>query len=269
MWFRILIVFCLLISSFTNTSAQIMLIHLGEEQREFNLAEIDSINFVDPQLSVEPQELDFGSVSPDSSTFRNITLTNTGEEMLNIDRITFSSEAFYIEAQLPIEVLFGNPHVLDVFFTPLRLGDFAGNMFIHYNAPGVEVRIVQLSGVGFDSFWVEETDINMSILVTEATLNGASLQPGDRVLAYTQDELLAGIGIIQEGFPDEPMGFPVYGADQDQDNGFQQGEELDFKFWIARMGRIIDAEVVEVVNGADPVVFIGNGVVIVRLSAVR
>jgi len=52
----------LIFFSFTNISAQVIHIHMGEENRAFNLADIDSISFVDLviSLSVEPNEIDFG-----------------------------------------------------------------------------------------------------------------------------------------------------------------------------------------------------------------
>jgi hypothetical protein len=48
--FRLSILIIILIfSSFTNTRAQIMRIHLGEEEHDFNLSAIDSISFADSE----------------------------------------------------------------------------------------------------------------------------------------------------------------------------------------------------------------------------
>jgi len=258
--------FTVVLFCFTFAQAQIMGVHTGEEDRFFNLSDVDSIIFVDHQLTVDPQALDFGQIRPGEISSLNITLTNASQELLTIDRITFNNEAFYIEAQLPLEVINEIPRVLEVFFSPPRQGEFAGNMAIHSDAQEHIETMVPLSGVGFDQFFVEETDVNMSILIQEATFNGQSLEPGDLVLTYTEDELLAGVGVVPEGFPDEAMGMAAYGADPDMDNGFQVGEGIDFKFWIARLDRIIDAEA-DVINGVDRV-FVGNGFMVVHLQAV-
>lgn len=252
---------------FTFAQAQVMGIRTDEEDHFFIVSRIDSITFDNPQLSVEPQELDFGEVMPERVARRNITLINSGTGMLIINRIFIeNNDIFYVDTRFPIEVYSGNPHVLEVFFSPPEQAEYADDMVIHSNAPDNEETVVSLSGVGFDPFFVEETDINMSILIQEATFNGQSLEPGDLVLTFTQDELLAGVGIIPDGFPDEAMGMAAWGADPDMDNGFQVEEEIDFRFWIARLDRIVDAEC-EVINGVDPV-FMVNGFLVVRLWAV-
>jgi len=247
--------------------AQIMHIHTGDQENVFDLSEVDSITYNSSQLSVEPGQIDFGQTRPETITSRNVNLTNTHEELLIIDRITFSNEEFYIEAQLPIEIFSGNPEVLEVFFSPPRLGDFAGNMVIHSSASGNEVRIVPLSGVGFIPFLFEETGVNLSVIVMEASINGRSLQPGDYIGVFNGEGICAGSEIVPPGFPDEAMNLAAWGAEQGMNNGLRANEELHFRFWIDHLDREVNAEVIEVLNGVEPV-FVGNGFIVVRLRAV-
>ena len=257
--------FSVVLFCFTFAQAQIMGVHTGGENHLFDISEIDSINFIDRQLSVEPQALDFGQIRPGEISSLNITITNASQELLTIDRVTFNNESFYIEAQLPLEIINEIPRVIEVFFSPPRNGEFAGNMAIHSDAQENIETIVPLSGIGFDPFWVEETDLNVSILIQEATFNGQPLEPGDLVLAYTQDELLAGVAVVPDGFPEEAIGMVAWGSDPDLDNGFQNGEEIDFRFWITRLNSEVNAEV-EMIAGGEPV-FIPNGFMVVRLRA--
>ncbi len=120
----------------------------------------------------------------------------------------------------------------------------------------IAVVLVFMSTTAFGQHYeYVQTDANASNLILSATINDESLVEGDEVAAFTPDGLCAGAGIIPAGFPDSPLGFPAWGAEQGQDNGFHANERIEYRFWSVEL----DAEVVA--DGRQFVAGDGNWVV--------
>ena len=117
-----------------------------------------------------------------------------------------------------------------------------------------------------EHFEYERTDVSMNIIISEATLNGESLVPDDEVGVFTPAGVCGGAGLIPDGFPDERLGLSTWSEEAGQGNGFANGEDLEFRLW----DHELDWEIVaaaEQIGGQEDLVHIGNGFLVVTLSA--
>ena len=224
-----------------------------------------------PTIVVDPEALDFGRVAVDDESNLELMITNAGDELLVIDAINLEEGVFTIDFNDPIEIEGGAGFGLAVIFTPDAAGDFAADMTIHSNDPDNDAVVVPLAGTGFvpgeePHFVFDVTDINMSMLITEALLIGETLVEGDEIGTFTNAGICAGGNIVPAGFPDDPMGVAAWGAEQGNDNGYAAGEDLNFRFWDFEAEEEFEAEIVEVVNEIEPL-FAGNGFIVLRLAA--
>ena len=123
----------------------------------------------------------------------------------------------------------------------------------------LEIEEIQVSS---EQFWVEVieeerefdwefevTDNNMSLLVTEATLNGEDLADEDYLGVFTPAGICAGYFQISEG-DDGRWGFPAWGDEDGGDiNGFRVNELIEFHFWDESAGRDIIPDVTVLGDG--------------------
>jgi len=246
-----------------------MLIHLGEEQREFNLAEIDSINFVDLELSlsIEPEEIDFGSIQVDDIQNEILTVTNTGNGELTVNSIDLEGDVFTVLFEDTVSIAPGQESEFTVSFSPPDIGDFESEITIHSNSHTNPEISIPLYGSGIREFNWEfvQTFENMSILVLGATLNGESLVEGDYIGVFTPQGFCAGYSVIPEGFPEDPIGVPAWGAEQGQNNGFHNGEPLDFHYWDTDARREVIAVIDDLLFG-DPF-YLTNGMLVASFKS--
>ena len=101
-----------------------------------------------PQLSINPTSVNFGSVPAGGNTTQNITLSNTGTAAMNITQITASGAGFSVTSgALPINVPVGQNTSITAKFAPTAAGSASGSISITSNAPGSPATVV-LSGTG-------------------------------------------------------------------------------------------------------------------------
>ncbi len=106
---------------------------------------------------------------------------------------------------------------------------------------------------------------NSSILIREATWDGEPLPVGDEVGALTPGGVCAGGGMVEEF--NEQMGFAVWANDAGENedpNGFRNGDEFDFRFWDPVTETEVQAEA-EFLEGVRT--FRVDGLSMFRLSA--
>jgi hypothetical protein len=111
----------------------------------------------------------------------------------------------------------------------------------------------------------EITDVNMSLLVMTATLDGDELVAGDEVGAFTRNGLMAGATAVGNEFP---VGFAAFGDDVRAQgiNGFVANEPIAFKVWDHEADEEFDAEPFDV---DGDLVWVGNGFTVLSLRAAR
>lgn len=111
-------------------------------------------------------------------------------------------------------------------------------------------------------FWI--TDVNHTLLVLEAIVNGEPLQQGDEVGVFDPDGICAGGAIVAE--PGELLGIAAWGDDgeTEEDEGFEDDDEFEFRFWDA----VIEIEfVVEYEVEEGPEDWEGGGITGINLSS--
>lgn len=268
MFFRSLILsLIMLVFTFTCSFAQVMHIHIGENERVFDLANVDSITYVETviDLSVEPEEIDFGEVAVGIVGEANLTVTNTGNGELIVNAFDFEEEVFEAVFIDPVSIRSGQSMDFRILFIPQDGGFIASNMIIQSNSMENPQLAVPLSGTGTREFIWEfvETGINMSVVINGALIANEPLSDGDYIGAFTPEGICAGFEPVGDEFP---VGLSVYGAEQDQNNGFQAGEQLSFRIWDASTFTELETEF-EVEDNGDTV-YEAGGLIQVRINAI-
>ena len=103
----------------------------------------------------------------------------------------------------------------------------------------------------------------MSIMVTSALIDGESLIDRDEIGVFTPGGVCAGGVIISPNFPDRPVAFPAYGADEGQNNGFTEGDEFQFRIWDSGTRTEIVADYERIAGEA---IFTADGFIVVTLE---
>ncbi|MCB9765431.1 MAG: choice-of-anchor D domain-containing protein [Alphaproteobacteria bacterium] len=96
-----------------------------------------------PQLTVDPEEVDFGFVSVNDSHTEIVRLINSGGEVLEIELVATDGAPFDAWAATPLVLDPGQEAEMEVTFSPTDIGSYLGEAWISSNAPGPD-RIVPL-----------------------------------------------------------------------------------------------------------------------------
>lgn len=101
-----------------------------------------------PRISV-PQQVDFGNVPMEFPARKTITVSNTGETALTIQRIEFTNQIFTLdEATLPT-IESGANKDITLICQPIGEGAFEGTMQIYSNDPENRMQTVALQGTAY------------------------------------------------------------------------------------------------------------------------
>src|SRR5271168_3335599 len=101
-----------------------------------------------PQLTISPASVAFGSVSVGSSASQTVTLTNAGNATLTVTQASPSGTGFSMSgANVPMTINAGGSASLTAIFSPTVAGSATGSISIASNAPGSPATIA-LSGTG-------------------------------------------------------------------------------------------------------------------------
>ncbi|MBC8313107.1 MAG: choice-of-anchor D domain-containing protein [Candidatus Cloacimonetes bacterium] len=136
------------------------------------------------------------------------------------------------------------------------------------------VSNIEAAGDGFSVDWDNDiaefdwefdiTDQNMTILVVEATIDGEDLIEGDYIGVFNSDGICSGYSPVVEGGMEEDVGIAAMGAEENDNNGFADGEDIEFRFWDTSAGREYVAAFQMVAGEA---VWHNNNFSVARLSA--
>src|SRR5271163_4378787 len=101
-----------------------------------------------PQLTISPASVAFGSVSVGSSGIQAVTLTNAGNATLTVTQATSSGTGFSMSgASMPMTINAGGSASFSTIFAPTATGAASGSISIVSNAPGSPATIA-LTGTG-------------------------------------------------------------------------------------------------------------------------
>src|SRR5271155_5200053 len=101
-----------------------------------------------PQLTISPASVAFGSVSVGSSGSQTVTLTNAGNATLTVTQASTSGTGFSMSgASMPMTINAGSSASFSAIFAPTTTGAASGSISVVSNAPGSPAAIA-LSGTG-------------------------------------------------------------------------------------------------------------------------
>lgn len=98
-----------------------------------------------PQLTLDPEEVDFGYVNPGESGMQTVMMINTGGETLTIDAVASGGYPFDAFAALPVDLAPGESAELTVTFSPIDVGFWDGEVWVASNSPGPD-RLLPVRG---------------------------------------------------------------------------------------------------------------------------
>lgn len=103
---------------------------------------------IQPQISVVPTSVAFGSVAVGSSTSQTMSIQNSGTAPLSVTQATASSAGFAVSGlTLPLTVAAGGSASFTVSFTPTSASNFSASLALVSNAPGSPTSVA-LTGTG-------------------------------------------------------------------------------------------------------------------------
>jgi len=103
---------------------------------------------VQPQISVVPASVSFGSVTVGLSNTQTMTLSNPGSANLSVSQATLTGAGFALSGlTLPLTVAPGQSTTFTVSFTPTVASSATGSLSLVSNAPGSPLAVA-LSGTG-------------------------------------------------------------------------------------------------------------------------
>jgi len=124
-----------------------------------------------------------------------------------------------------------------------------------------------------EHFEWENTDVNMSIILRAATLDGESLGEGDEIGMFTAGGVCAGASQVPADFPDEQMGLSPWQAEAGEDNGFAGGDVINFVYWDQEADEEWAAATDNIIAGDGDddgnLLFAGNGFAVITLAGNR
>jgi len=192
----------------------------------FLLILFTTIAFTQPRIQFEPEAFDFGRIPLEFRVSDALVITNVGDERLIISGVVLDDDVFTTD--------YGIGHALED------------------DGQGENVHFRHL-----------RTDVNASILIRQATWDDETLAFDCEIGVFNPDELCCGAAVvIEEG---EMIGMAAWGAEQDEDNGFHDGDPFQFAFWDPVTE--VEAEVEAEFEDERQNQWRGNGFSIVSLSA--
>jgi hypothetical protein len=102
-----------------------------------------------PQLTLSPATLSFGSVIVNSPATQSLTLTSSGTAPVTVNSVSITGAGFTIvAATLPVTLAPNSSMTLQVQFEPTTAGSATGNLTISSNSASGGTAVVTLSGTG-------------------------------------------------------------------------------------------------------------------------
>ena len=130
---------------------------------------------VQPQISVAPGSVSFGTVTVGQTTSQTVTLTNTGGANLNITQFSGLGTGFSVNGlALPLTLAPGKSTAFTVGFTPASGASFSSSLTLVSNAP-TSPTAIPLSGTGLAQV-LQLTPSATSLNFGSQTLNASATQ---------------------------------------------------------------------------------------------
>jgi hypothetical protein len=162
-----------------------------------------------PQLSMSPSSLSFGSVATNSSATLSATITSSGSSALTVNSASVTGAGFTLVAgSFPATLNPGQSLTLQVKFTPTATGAATGKLTISSNSTSGATAAIPLSGTGTTAgtpqLTVSATSLSFGSVATttSATLSVTLTSSGTSAVTVNSAAITgAGFTIIGGSFP--------------------------------------------------------------------
>jgi len=163
---------------------------------------------IQPQISVVPSSVSFGSVTTGVTNTQTLKITNPGTANLTVTQASMTSSAFtYSGLTLPLTIAPGGSSSFTASFAPASAGTFAGNLTLVNNSPTPALAVV-LSGTGLAA--VRQLSASPSSVTFGNVATGTSTSQsvtltntGNSSVSLSQD------GVTGTGFTMNGLGLPL------------------------------------------------------------
>lgn len=112
----------------------------------------------DPAISVNPTALVFDTISYADTTFKILTVTNSGGKVLRVDSIV-SDNIYFWTNQGPFTLVASESKTFEVFFSPGKAGAYEAVLTIYNNTIFTGAKKVQMSGFGMETVGLDENSL--------------------------------------------------------------------------------------------------------------
>lgn len=129
---------------------------------------------VQPQISVIPASVSFGSVSTGVTNTQTLTIRNAGTATLTVSQASLSGTGYSSSGlAMPLSVMAGGSFTFNVGFAPQSAGNFSGSITFISNTPNSPL-VIPLSGTGLAA--------TLQLSASPASLSYGSLATGTSAL---------------------------------------------------------------------------------------
>lgn len=166
----------------------------------------------------------------------NLTLFNSGSDVLTISSVQFS-DAHFATSVSDFQIAVGASYNLPLSFNPDAVGLFSGNLTITNNSQNSPTITIALSGAGYEGYFkpVKATGLPYTIII-DSLICKSLIEPqaGDEIGIF-DDQLCVGIGIIEN--PSVTLSITCWQADNSQGLvGFTKGHPIKIRYFGRRDG---------------------------------
>ncbi|RMH70709.1 MAG: choice-of-anchor D domain-containing protein [Gemmatimonadetes bacterium] len=154
-------------------------------------------------ITVDPADLDFGTVFVGETASATLMITNMGTATLTISEVVIDEPVFSTTVITPLEINPGSTFNMTVRFSPDAEGEFSGSLTLISNADNAPELVVPLMGVGQAALEpVPISEIQMdpasfegqTVMIEGVVTDGAGVTNDFRLNAFIQDD--SGYGIM-------------------------------------------------------------------------
>lgn len=127
-----------------------------------------------PNITVNPNSLNFGNVAVGSNNSLSVTVSNDGQADLSVTNVILSNNVFTYSGNTSFTLAPGANSQLTIQFKPLNAVTYYGTLKIVSNSPGEDTVTVTLSGEGTTSSFSNKFNAGWSLMSIPLTPNNPS-----------------------------------------------------------------------------------------------
>lgn len=223
-----------------------------------------------PELEINPLRIDFGETALRQTENRTITITNSGDALLNIVSFDLFDEtgAFDVRLVGSAQIQPEEQVEFHVSLQTMELHQYEATLRLLTNDLDEDTVDIRLTGTGVlpekRYRFAENTGVNHSFLILSCEISGEPPALGSEIGIFTENDLCCG-GDFWLG---ERFGLAAWGDNEmtEEVDGWIDDEAFNFKIWDLAAGAEVIPQI-EIIDGDER--FIPNGLTIVNLNVIE